>query len=356
MSADTQARDGQAERDHPLLFISHRHEDREIAEVLRDFVNNWSGGRVDVFQSSSPEARAPTIGRNVNQELAQALWAAQVLVLVYTKKDGDWDYCMWECGVATHPKSADTRTIVLQCGSQLPRVFAGQIAVDARQRDRIQRFANEFLTDSTFFPGMSEPVSRFKPNDPTVERAAQGLYDELQKVLPAEDEQVEEWPAVPFVRLGLTSSQVRQITSEEDEERARSLTSKLLLEATVLKSDGEVAKLFNRPTLPVNESFGKLLPAAVRQGQIPEWLRSLAAQVTRAAQWNYPSVTWGLMSSADTNDRTWYGPVLTHVRRFPSKAMEFEIHFQRFASRAGENAITLDLPEGEPSMSDVSTG
>jgi hypothetical protein len=265
-----------------------------------------------------------------------------------------WDYCMWECGVATHSKSADTRTIVLQCGSQLPRVFADQIAVDARQRDRIQRFANEFLTDAAFFPSGKEPISRFTPNDPTVQRAAQDLYDELQKVLPpAEDEQVEEWPAVPFVRLGLTSGQVHQITEEEDEQRARTLTSKLLLEASVLKSDGEVAKLFNRPTLPVNESFGKLLPAAVRQGQIPAWLTSLAAQVTRAAQWNYPSVSWGLMKSADTNDSTWYGPVLTHVRRFPSKAMEFEIHFQRFASQPGESAISLPLPKNEPSMSGV---
>jgi hypothetical protein len=334
------------ERSHPLLFISHRHDDRAIADVIREFVTNRSGGRIAVYQSSSGEAQAPKIGRNVNQELVKALWKTDLLVLIYTSKAQDWDYCMWECGVATHPQSDDARVIVLQCGRQLPPVLADKIAVDVLSREKVQRFVNEFLTDPGFFPSAGEPVSGFQTNDENVKRAADELYEELLKVVPQEsNDQVEEWPAVPFVRLGLAAAQVLEIADEEDEAEARRLTSKLLLDATVLKADTEAAGLFGRPSLPVNESFGKILPAAARKGEPPAWLMSLAAQVMRAAQWNFPSVAWGLMRSANENDSTWYGPVLTHVRRFPTKAMEFEIHFQRFACENGGDAIRLALPK-----------
>jgi hypothetical protein len=87
----------------PLLFISHRHADQPIADVLRKFVTDRSGGRIAVFQSSSAQADNPRVGRELQQELKEHLWEAGVVVLVYTSPEEDWSYCMWECGVATHP-------------------------------------------------------------------------------------------------------------------------------------------------------------------------------------------------------------------------------------------------------------
>jgi hypothetical protein len=351
VSGDTQsAHEQRSERSQPLLFISHPHADREIADVVREFITNRSGGDVVVYQTSSSEAGAPKIGANVNRELLKALWKTDVLLLIYTSQERDWDYCMWECGVATHAESEETNVIVLQCGRQLPRVFDGQVGVDVRDPDRVRRFVNAFLTDPDFFPGRGEAVTRFQPNDANVGAAAEALYKDLKNVSrPHEgDEQVDEWPAVPFVRLGLTASQVQQIADEEDEERARTMTSALLLEAGVLDADREAAALFGKPTLLADESFGKMLPRAVREGERPDWLMSLADQMTRAAQWTFPTVRWGLMRSANENDSTWYGPVLTHVRRHPTKAMEFEVYFQRFACPAGEPAISLPLPESHP--------
>jgi hypothetical protein len=345
------ARDGG--RSQPLLFISHRHADREIADVVRDFITLRSGGDVVVYQTSSSDAQAPKIGRNVNRELMTALWKTEVLVLIYTSHERDWDYCMWECGVATHSESEDTTVIVLQCGGQLPRVFADQVAVDIRDSDKVRRFVNAFLTDPSFFPGRNEAVTRFQSNDANVGRAAQALYEDLQKVVrPDDDGQVEEWHAMPYVQLGLTASQVLQITEENDDQRAQRTTSRLLLEASVLSADREAAALFGRPTLPAGESFGQILPRTVREGQTPDWLTSLAGQLTRSAQWNFPSVRWGLMRSANENDATWYSPVLTHVQRFPSKAMQFDIHFHRFAAPSGAQAISLPLPDGAARKAD----
>lgn len=348
MSADAQpAREERIQRSQPLLFISHRHADREIADVVRDFITLRSGGDVVVYQTSSSEAQAPKIGRNVNSEIRDALWKAEVLVLIYTSRQHDWDYCMWECGVATHTESEDTSVIVLQCGSHLPRVFADQVAVDIRDLEKVRRFVNAFLTDPGFFPGRSEAVTRFQSNDANVARAAQALYENLQGVVrPDDDGQVEEWHAMPFMQLELTANQVLQITEEQDDQKAQLLTLRLLMDASVLTADVKAAELFGRPTLPVGESFGQILPRTVRKGQPPDWLIGMAEQMTRAAQWNYPGVRWGLMRSANENDGTWYSPVLTHVRRFPSKAMQFDIHFHRFAAPPGAGTITLTLPNG----------
>lgn len=51
--------------DKPVLFTSHRHDDRAIADVLRRFIEARTGGRVRVFQSSSPGARGPKQGENL---------------------------------------------------------------------------------------------------------------------------------------------------------------------------------------------------------------------------------------------------------------------------------------------------
>jgi hypothetical protein len=338
--------DRRIERSRPLLFISHRHDDREIADLIRNFVTYLGGNEVVVHQTSSSDAHAPKIGRNVNRELMKALWKTDVLVLIYTRHDRDWDYCMWECGVATHSASEDTNVIVLQCGRQLPRVFADQVAVDVRDPEKLRRFVNAFLTDPDFFPGRTEPVTRFQPNDANVARAAQTLYEDLQKVVRLDDDdQIEEWAAVPYLQLGLTSSQVWQILEEEDDQRARQTASRLLLQAAVLSADRQAAALFGRPTLPANEPFGQIFKRPLREGHTPDWLKSLADQVTRAAQWNYPTVRWNVMRSANENDHAWYSPILTHVRRSPSKAMQFDVHFQRFVDPPGTHAISIPLPD-----------
>jgi hypothetical protein len=339
--------DKRIERSRPLLFISHRHDDREIADLIRNFVTYLGGNEVVVHQTSSSDAHAPKIGRNVNRELMKALWKTDVLVLIYTRHDRDWDYCMWECGVATHSASEDTNVIVLQCGRQLPRVFADQVAVDVRDPEKLRRFVNAFLTDPDFFPGRTEPVTRFQPNDANVARAAQTLYEDLQKVVRLDDDdQIEEWAAVPYLQLGLTSSQVRQIVEEEDDQRARQTASRLLLDAAVLSADRQAAALFGRPTLPANEPFGQIFKRPLLDRETPAWLKSLADQVTRAAQWNYPTVRCSVMRSANEHDHTWYSPILTHVRRSRSKAMQFDVHFQRFANPVGAQAISIPLPDG----------
>ena len=160
----------------PLLFISHRHADRAIAEVLRKFVTDRSGGRIAVFQSSSAQADNARVGRELRRELKEQLWAAGAVVLVFTSPKEDWSYCMWECGVATHPASPETKIVVLQCGPHSPSVYADAVRVQAQDPVSIQKLANDFLTSPDFFPDHNEAVAPgFAANGDEVQQAAKAL-------------------------------------------------------------------------------------------------------------------------------------------------------------------------------------
>ena len=152
MTSELAADSARPRSGRPLLFISHRHADQAIADVLRTFVTDRSGGRIAVFQSSSAQADNARVGRELHRELKEQLWAAGAVVLVFTIPKEDWSYCMWECGVATHPASPETKIVVLQCGPHAPSVYADAVRIQAHDPVSIQKFANDFLTSPDFFP------------------------------------------------------------------------------------------------------------------------------------------------------------------------------------------------------------
>ncbi len=221
----------------PLIFISHKHSDRAIANVVRSFITEQSGGRMRVFQSSDPSASGPRIARHLNSELRKALWEASAVILIYTNPDSDWGYCMWECGVATHPESPDTSVIVFQCSSSAPELFAGQVHVDTRQSTSVEKFVRQFMTDPEFLPPGHEPITGYERNDPKVAAVATRFLDDLRAVLP--EGGIEEWPAHPYVQLQLAAATAKRIADAVPEERRSAIRT----EATVSECDREATSL-----------------------------------------------------------------------------------------------------------------
>ena len=114
----------------PTIFISHKHSDSKIAQVLAGFLEEKSNGLVKVHLSSSPNFDGPRFGPSLNAQLRQALWTTDVLILVYTSADQDWSYCMWECGVASDSHSPETTIVVFQCGPDIPAPFQDVLRVN----------------------------------------------------------------------------------------------------------------------------------------------------------------------------------------------------------------------------------
>ena len=67
-----------------VVFISHKHSDRQIAETIARFVKNKSAGNARVHLSSSPDFEGPRFGQPINTELRHALGESDLVILVYT--------------------------------------------------------------------------------------------------------------------------------------------------------------------------------------------------------------------------------------------------------------------------------
>ena len=314
----------------PLLFISHRHADRPIADVLRKFVTDRSGGRIAVFQSSSAQAKNPRVGRELQKELKEHLWAAGVVVLVFTSPEEDWSYCMWECGVATHPASPETKIIVLQCGPQSPSVYADAVRVNTQDPVGIQKFTNDFLTSSDFFPDHDEAVAPgFAANGDEVQQAARHLHQALQEVVPSDPEEGEDWATVPFLRLQLTFAEVDGIRKLDSARGARAV----LDAARVNEIDAEAKRLFGLGRVEQFAPFSRLVEAW-QQGRPDEstrWIDELSEQIRIGSHWRLPRLGWQLMKSVDNTDRAKYSPILSRVRSVPrQRCHQFDVYFSKF--------------------------
>jgi hypothetical protein len=328
----------------PLLFISHRHADKRIADVIREFVNVRSGGAVDVFQSSSAEARGPVVGENLNLQLMRNLWQANMVILVYTAEDEDWAYCMWECGVALQPQTPRTRIIVFQVGSRSPAVFEGEVHVDVQNKKTIEDFTNDFLTDEDFFPRYKGPITRFTRNDSSVKAVTEEFNSALQEIVKGiVPPEVEELP-YPFMRLELSPDQVKAINDDPTLAAAR----EVVLDARVADADREARRIFGRMNMPPLATFRSLVDGWKRR--YPEedanWLDGLVAQMADIAQGLFPTLRWELMRPTDKQDGTWYAPVVNRVRGNDElHTTQFDVYFDKFALDPKTGCVQVGLPE-----------
>jgi len=162
------------------IFLSHRFADKAIADTVRRHIGTW-GFDNEIFQASAPGG-GPTVGALVTEDIKDALYHAKLVILIYTLSDYDWAFCMWECGLATHPKRQDTRTIVFQCNPHdTPKTFEGQLLVKV-DSEGIKNFTVQFFKHDSFFPG--EEAVRQDIKEETVSNLSTALYNELKAAIP----------------------------------------------------------------------------------------------------------------------------------------------------------------------------
>ena len=315
----------------PLLFISHRHADRQIADVLRRFLSSRSLGKISVFQSSSV-GHTLEIGKNINQQLMEKLDKANPIVLLYTTTDQDWSYCMWECGIATNPASPqNTRIIVLQCATVFfPTLFADRVRVNIQNREDLQTFTKDFLTDPCFFPELGQAIAPdIEPNGPEVRDAAEELYQKFQKVIPPLQAPPEEWSAWPFLQLEISLEHADRICKTQPGQRFQ-VASTVIQESCLISAGGEAQQLFGMAGFPKGTAFKTLIEIWKERNpqSEPKWLESIYAQLLSGVQWQLPDLSWALMRGVNN---VWYVPVLNCVRKISTQnCIQFDIYFYKF--------------------------
>jgi hypothetical protein len=327
----------------PLVFISHKHSDREIAETIAKFVKKCSAGKVRVHLSSSPDFDGPRLGHPLSDELKQALAAADAVILVFTTDTEDWSYCMWECGVATNPNDPrPTSVVVVQCAADEPKVFRDQLRVDARNLDSVQGFVKALLTTTDIFSRQDAAITGFVAEGSEVKDFAADLHGQLAGVLPSGGGAEQSTPTSPYLRIRLDDQAAKDLqTSYLDHANEQSLE--------ILKARAEIAEsagaepLFGMVLKP-ESTLGDVLADwrdDHEDGEEPRWFSALAEQIEAALVGKLRPVKWApyqtTVGKADV-------PYVAASRRIAT-GIEFDVYMVPFAPRpipVREKMITVD--------------
>jgi len=322
----------------PLLFLSHKHTDRKIASVIREFVFQATNRDVDVYQSSSVDSESPRLGRHLTDELRDALWRTGVVILVYTTEDQDWHYCMWECGVAMTPNSPDTNIIVLQCSTKAPSVFQGDRRVNARSREDVHQLVKTLLTQDAFFPGYPAVAKNLHTEGPEVKKRGDELFEALAAVLPKSN--AEESSVQPSLTLELSFD----AQSRFSEASSEVLTSaELAKELSVSQLDAQAGQILGVAGVSSDTKLAQLGDRwrAAGDGRSTGWVDDMAEQVLGVIRNNLPALGWGLLEDGQAR----YVPVVTRTRRLPAQSLRtFDVNLLRFDEFAATRAVSRMIP------------
>jgi hypothetical protein len=94
------------------VFISHRHEDRALAETVADKLNELAPGKLHVYVSFDIPA-SDLYRRWIEDAIAKS----DIFLLLFTEEDANWSWPMFEAGLflgKSREDSALSRLIVLR--------------------------------------------------------------------------------------------------------------------------------------------------------------------------------------------------------------------------------------------------
>lgn len=307
------------------MFISHRHADRAIADVLRDWIERWTQRSVRVYQSSSSKHSTRT-GDRLTEALRRQLYESSVVLCPFTGHGPDWSWCMWECGLATHPLRDSTRVVILQFSGDVPSPFGDLVRVDVRDEQDILKFATDFLTDEDFVPDRRQPLTLLPAGDPIVDDAGKELYRSLRKVGPPEPG--ETWESWPVLILEFPLDLVDALDPNQDEDaRVQGIEGLLMEDCNVVDGQRLARNMFGIIKFREPTPFADVYAEWRRQypdSQAP-WLNSVARQISLSARRRLPATDWVVVEGATAQLTI---PVLCWTVREPAKGtIQFHMYF-----------------------------
>lgn len=311
----------------PLLFISHKHSDSDIASAVAEVIKRRTLGAVRIFQSSNWKFDGPRYGGGLDAQLRRALWDADALILIYTSEDQNWHYCMYECGVATQSDSPETNIVVFQCGRDVPSPFAADLRVDINSEDALKGFAKQLFRSPKFFPRRGKALYP-DADDDAVEQTADELAKEVGKytsrVPPAE------WSAWPFLRVRLPEDEVNRLAQAGPADRAKTAREVVEQHAVIVRSDMRTAALFGLQALSEEHKFTELLRAWRDNYPAADatWFDSCCEQIMVAARTQFPVIRHARLRQVGGDAE--FTPVLSRVKSLTfgkNKSTLFDIYF-----------------------------
>ena len=311
------------------IFLSHRHDDKEVADIIRKHLNKW-GFDNKIFQSSSP-GHGVVPGGQIKEDIKEALRQVKLLILVYTQTDEDWSYCIWECGLATDLNDLKNRVIVFQFPrNKTPKPFEDEEVVKINESG-VKDFVINFFTKDGFFLG--KPAYKPDISNETLETYFDEFFQELKTIkIPGETEKRFRWD---FFTLEISPDALAQIKGKnENEVDDRDLASL----CRVTDHFGEALKHFGYSSMEEDMTLADLIDrwqkkTADRPKINENWVSEVKREVFRAIENSPANPEWKNFNSV-TYPGSWFYPVVNLVRLKPEGSMEFIIYCYRSLSKS----------------------
>lgn len=291
-----------AEKKTVRVFVSHKHEDKETALLLKRKLELYGGERVKCFVSE----KIP-YGSDWFEQIRANLAKTDLLLLLFTVTDASWDWPLYEVGLATSLADPGSCRVVCLYSpfSKPPDPIKYTQAVKADQQG-IEDFLHMFFTTSEI-TGIEPPIN-IQFRDDRSELAS--LAKELSKGFGG----VEPWSHYFTNFLWIIVDSV-PLESEEVPEGA-----KICVESSAL----EMFRLTSAPPGRQHWTWGELL-GKVNQSTENQWVRDLGERFYWASRGEILKTTKSTVRCMRTGQH--FRPLLHKVELRPDNSMLFEVIF-----------------------------
>lgn len=302
------------------IFISHRHEEKVLADIVNRHLQHWGIAKENIFQSSDAEGGSPVWG-GVKQGIIKALTTTNLLILIYTHDMHDWSYCMWECGLALNPGTEDTNIIVFQCTQDVPELFQENLRILPTMEGMLQ-FTTQFHKMDNFFP--NQPAFKPKESNEIIRERAERFCSDFAEVIPGG--QYQETPLLHLIKLSLSSECIAVLKERETAEDANNYICDNLL---IKESSPHCPQHFGYREFDEGMKWSKIVKRwedkiGTTDGE-DSWTDALHSEIWRAIN-NIPAQPTGLELTSIADHRRRYTPLLCLMREYPDRRAEFNVY------------------------------
>lgn len=291
-------------RDIVNVFISHKHEDAQVAKDIKEKLSVYSGDRANFFLS---EEIPP--GDQWFQWIESHLAQSNLLFLLFTNPTADWDWCLYEAGMFTRIGGESERRVVCLCNPEAePPAQLKHLQAVKTTLDEMKEFLRLFF-GSTVLTAVKTPINeRLANNDNELTSAASEMCNLLAPRIP-------QWRYYTNYLL-LNVQDPSLITGDRIPDNAR-------IESTRRES---MAMFGLQEKPPDREKWAWAeLEARAQRPEDKEWVEDLAKAIHAASQGHTVESIGGLFVALDSGKS--YRPVLHRLDLEPDGSMGFTVIF-----------------------------
>lgn len=341
--------DSNGKDDKLSIFISHRHEDKKLADVFREQLNEWTQKKCHITQSSDPRSGIPG-GRNLIEEIQKALRKTHLLIFLYTVPEADWSYCMFECGIAA---DNDAIIIVFQFGGKAPDPLRQLVRIEYDEAG-IKSFTSHFHQMQKHFPKVKGPFVAGDISDDLIDVRAKLLWEKLQVTkLIKQRRPVVRWLFLKL-RLKLEPKELEAIRNQSIDENKTDVevTEEDIAKRCVVTKESEQSALGHlgyseKTELSLIDLYTRWAYELKKWNENHntkhkqlDWCSEIVREIFRIVAKKNALEVSNPLKSVKSGDYTWYLPVINRAYA-QYKDLEWEFHVELYRITP-ETAVKYD--------------